>query len=393
MAGSAQDSWIREKLDDLKSQHLDRRCTEYPEVGGKIRINGTSLINFSSNDYLDLSHHPTVMEAAERALKTYGAGSTASRLVTGTLPLHREVEEKLATHKGYPAALLFGSGYLANLGTITSLVERNDLILADKLSHASLIDAAVQSRARLMRFRHNDVTHLKEQLEKRKNDQRCLVICESVYSMDGDLAPLVEIAGVADQYEAMLMVDEAHATGIAGASGEGRVQEAGLTGQVTIAMGTLSKGMGSYGGYVACSKTVREYLVNRARSFIYTTALPPATLGSILGALKVLEEDPGRGARLLKRAAGFRTQLQAQGLDTMRSDSQIIPVMVGKSEDALAVAATLKQRGILAVAMRPPTVPQNTARLRLSVTLAHSREDLEASARAIGDVVTGLSPG
>ena len=373
------EAWIDAELDALQQAHLFRRAVA-PE---------RALFNFSSNDYLDLAHHPGVIAAAGRALREFGAGATASRLVAGTLPLHEELEARLAKLKGYPAGLVFGSGYLTNLGVIPALVGRDDAIYADRLAHASLMDAAILSRAELHRFRHNDAGHLEELLKKNTGAGRKLVVTESVFSMAGDVAPLPDIAAVAERHGALLLVDEAHATGVFGPGGSGLIREHRLESTVNLSMGTLSKALGGYGGFVACSEKLRALLINRARAFIFTTAPPPAVLGAALGALDVLEKHPDIGAELLHRAALFRKKLQSAGLDTMQSASQIIPLFVGDNARALALAGRLREQGLLVVAIRPPTVPEGTARLRLSVTLAHTAADL---ARAAAIIVAQITP-
>ena len=377
------ESWMDDVLAGLREEHLERQVTPLPRSGGTFVQNGRAWLNFSSNDYLDLAHHPAVIDAAVAALQDAGAGATASRLVTGTLAIHEELERQLAAFKGYPAALSFSSGYLTNAGTIPALVGRDDVVFADRLSHASLLDAITLSRAALRRFRHNDAAHLDELLKRRGNRGRKLVVTESVFSMDGDLAPLPEIAAVAARHGAMLLVDEAHATGVFGPGGAGLVREHRLEESVNVSMGTLSKALGGSGGFVACSRRLRNLLINRARAFIYTTAPPPSVPGAALGALSVLAKNPGLGSKLLRRAAGLRAALDRAGLDTMGSRSQIIPVRIGDSERALSLAARLRRHGILAVAIRPPTVPAGTARLRLSVTLAHTDRLLEQAAETI----------
>ena len=376
------ETWIEELLSGLRAEHAERRTLVYPGSGGKIRLDGREFLNFSCNDYLGLSKHPCVISAAKRALDEYGAGSTASRLVTGTLPPHEELEQRLANFKGYPTALVFGSGFLTNAGVIPSLAGREDTVFADKLVHASVIDAITLSRARLARFRHNDVQHLEELLKKTAAGRR-LVVTESVFSMDGDLAPLPEIAAVSSRHGAMLMVDEAHATGVFGPCGGGLIREHGLESAVNISMGTLSKAVGSYGGFVACSCPMRDLLVNRARSLIYTTSLPPSVIASSIAALEVMQASPEMGKELRKRADAFRKALKAGGLDTLQSASQIVPIVAGENAKALAFAARLRGSGILAAAIRPPTVPQGSARLRLSVTLDHSENDLARAAALI----------
>lgn len=369
------EAWIEELLSGLRAEHAERRTIVYPGSGGRLQLDGREFLNFSCNDYLGLSKHPCVVAAAKQALDKYGAGSTASRLVTGTLPPHEELEQRLAHFKGYPAALVFGSGFLTNAGVIPSLVGREDTVFADKLVHASVIDSITLSRARLARFRHNDVRHLEELLKKDAAGRR-LIVTESVFSMDGDLAPLPEIAAAASRHGAMLMIDEAHATGVFGPSGSGLIRKHRIESSVNVSMGTLSKAIGSYGGFIACSPCMRELFVNRARALIYTTTLPPPVIAASITALEVMQASPEMGATLLKRAESFRNALKAAGLDTQQSASQIIPIVVGENAKALALAERLRASGILAVAIRPPTVPQGSARLRLSVTLDHSENDL-----------------
>ncbi len=371
------EDWIALELRQLRAQGLERVLREVPEAGGRIRIGDRQFLNFSSNDYLGLARNPAVLTASESALRRWGASSGASRLVTGSLPYHAELERRLAADKGYPAALIFGSGYLANLGIIPALLGRNDWIIADRLTHASLMDAAVLSRAVLHRFQHNAPDQLNAILEKCPAQARCLVLTESVFSMDGDIAPLREIAEVVRRHGVMLLVDEAHATGTFGPAGAGCVRELGLEQDVTLSMGTLSKALGGYGGFVACSEVMRQFLINRARSLIFSTSLPPAVIGSALGALDYLKAHPGLGQQLLARSALFRDRIQACGFKTGHSASQIIPIIVGDNQKTLALSRRLYEHGVIAVAIRPPTVPQGTARLRLSVTLDHTPEDLD----------------
>jgi 8-amino-7-oxononanoate synthase len=378
------EDWIQPILGEAKSQGLERTARVYPDVGGKITIDGEEILNFSSNDYLDLSHHRHVMDCAREALDRYGVGSTASRLVTGTLPIHEELEDRLAKEKGYPAALVFGAGYMANTGTIPVLVGRDDLIFADKLVHASMIDACKLSGAKLVRFAHNDAGALEKRLEQfTASDGRKLIITESVFSMDGDLAPLEEIAALAEKHGAMFMVDEAHASGTFGPNGAGLVREHGLADSVTVSMGTMSKALAGFGGFVACSSNLRKLLVNSARAFIYTTAPPPAVIGGALGALDVLEASPNLGNILQANADYFRSLLHDAGLDTLQSQSQIIPIVIGDNEKAVAASLRLREEGIIAAAIRPPTVPAGSARLRISLTLAHHVDDLERAAKLI----------
>lgn len=385
------EAWIDKELEALRVDHAERKLIAYPIGGGRIRIGDRYYLNFSSNDYLDFANHPRVIQAALEALDRYGAGSGSSRLVTGTLDLHTDVEERLAVFKGFPAALLFGSGYLANLGVIASLVGRDDTIYADRLIHASLIDAALLSRARLLRYHHNDLEHLSTLLRSHAHGKK-LIVTESVFSMDGDIAPLREIADLATEHGAMLVVDEAHAVGVLGPGGRGLISELSLQDQVTVCVGTLSKALGSYGGFAACSERMRDYLVNRARTFIYSTALPPPVLGAALGAIALLEGHPGLPEILRNRASLFRGLLQRAGLNTLNAQTQIVPVVTGTNQTALTLSERLRERGILAVAIRPPTVPEGGSRLRFSVTLAHEERDLISTANTVIAEVRSLIP-
>jgi len=388
--------WIDIELATLQQQGLRRQLQPYAGVGAHVDAGAAAgsgaLLNASSNDYLGLSRHPHVLATAQAALAKYGAGATASRLVCGTLTLHEQLEQRLAAHKGYDSALVMGSGFVTNATVLPALVGRDDYVFADRLVHASLIDGIRLSQARLQRFRHNDTAHLQQLLAAAGQRGRRLVVTESVFSMDGDLAPLAEIAALAEAAGAMLLVDEAHAMGVFGPHGSGLVRAAGIQAQVTLCMGTLSKGLGSYGGYVACSSKVRDWLINRCRGFVYSTALPPAALGAALGALDVLDAEPQIGATLLARAAALRAVLQSHGCDVGASASQIIPIMLGDAATTLRVSASLRQRGILAVAIRPPTVPAGSSRLRLSLSLEHDDADLMRLGNEISQAILTRTP-
>ncbi|MEI6167644.1 MAG: 8-amino-7-oxononanoate synthase [bacterium] len=381
----ATETWISDELGSLRAGGLERTLVAYPNAGAAIRAGSALLLNFSSNDYLGLARNPVVLAAVEAAVRGYGAGATASRLVTGTLACHEELESQLAALKGYPDALVFGSGYAANMGLISALVGRDDHVFIDRLAHASLVDAAVLSRAHVHRFAHNDPDAFRKALHACAAGGKRLLVTESVFSMDGDVAPVAALTAVAGAAGAMVLVDEAHATGVFGPGGAGVIRQAGVESQVNCSMGTLSKALGGYGGFVACSGEMRRWLIHKARAFIYSTALPPAMVGAALGALECLRADPGMGRRLLDRAALFRVRLQEVGLDTGPSESQIIPVMVGDNDRALRLQRRLVEQGILAVAIRPPTVPKGTARLRLSVSLDHSPEVLSRVAGLIAE--------
>jgi len=377
------EDWISTELNELQAQGLRRTLIPYPRGGSRIISGGKELLNFSSNDYLGMSGRAEVIESAAGILMSAGAGSGASRLMTGTLDIHEQLEKELASFKHYPAALIFGSGYAANVGIIPALAGRNDRVFMDRLCHASIVDAAILSRAKIVRFNHNDPGHLDKVMAAEENKGRRLVVTESVFSMDGDLAPLSEIAATSGKHGAMLMVDEAHATGIFGPDGGGCVTGAGVEGLVNVSMGTLSKALGAAGGFAACSRSMRELLVNRARSFIYSTALPPVAAAAALASLRLIMRDTGIGRRLLSNADQFRKSLHDAGLDTGLSQSQIIPVMTGSNEAAIALSAGLRKKGIVAVPIRPPTVPHGTARVRFSITIDHTPEDLALAVDAI----------
>lgn len=376
----ADETWMETELNALHALGLERQLQVMPDSGGVFKLDGRRVLNFSSNDYLGLARDPAVVAAAEAALQSWGAGATASRLMVGTLPCHTELETRLAQFKGYATALVFGSGYLANVGTVAALVGRHDRVLADKLAHASLIDGATLSRAAIHRFQHNDVDHLLRLVRQKPLSARDLIITESVFSMDGDLAPLNDIARVAQEHGAMLLVDEAHATGVWGPGGTGLIGEWRLQQAVSVAMGTLSKALGAYGGFIAGSETLKRWLVNRSRTFIFSTGLPPSEAAASLGALDIIRQNPGMGAELLRRAEAFRQRLRSSGFNTGSSVSQIVPIIIGDNHKTLALARRLRTNGILAAAIRPPTVPAGTARLRLSVTLRHTQDDLDRAA-------------
>ncbi len=376
------DETFSHDLDALASQGLLRSLTARPAAGGKFLRDGREVLNFSSNDYLALAGDPRVVTASMAAVEALGCGAGASRLMAGHMDLHEQLETRLAAWLGKEASLVFGSGFLTNIGVLTALAGRGDTIFADRLNHASLVDGARMSGAKLVRYRHADAEHLAETLAADAGEGRKLIVTDSLFSMDGDVADLAAIRQLADRHGAMLVVDEAHAAGVFGPSGRGVLVAGGIAADVTV--GTMSKAFGGYGGFVVGSTALREFLINRSRSFIYSTGLPPACLGAGLGALDVIEQSAGQlGQTLLTRAAMLRTMLTDGGLAVGPSASQIIPVMVGDNDKALALSGTLAAQDILAVAVRPPTVPAGTARLRLSVTLAHTESDLQRAGEAI----------
>ncbi len=373
--------FFSDTLNDLQQQGLLRHTEAFPVAGPRIPLaDGRTLLNFSSNDYLGLAQHALVKSRAMEAMERHGTSASASRLMCGTLELHEQVEAALAELTGRESALLFGSGFGMNTGIIPALAGPDDTLFCDRLIHASLIDGARLSRAEIKRFPHNDCEALARLLAKTQCRGRRIVVTESVFSMDGDIAPLPEIQTLAARHGAMLVVDEAHAIGVFGQGG-GFGKGLGAT----VALGTLGKALASHGGFSVCDSICREYLVNRARSFIYSTALPPASLGAALGALECIAQTPDMGQHLLDKAKLFHQRLVQKGLTLPPFASQIIPVHAGTNAQALELAQRVRARNILAVAVRPPTVPEGSARLRLSVSLAHTLEDLEWAAEEIGD--------
>jgi 8-amino-7-oxononanoate synthase len=383
------ESWFAEELSELGQKGLRRELRPLPSLGGKIEIDGRTFLNFSSNDYLNLSSNPALKQAAKDAIDRYGCGATASRLMAGTSDLHAELEQRLADLKHREAALVFSSGYAANVGTIGAVIGKGDAAFCDRLDHASIIDGVKLSGARLFRYDHCDCNHLESMLKAETGYGKRLIITDTLFSMDGDVAPIADIISVCRDRSAMLMVDEAHATGVLGPNGSGVAVEVDAGREITVCMGTLSKALGGAGGFVAGSNMLHDLLVNRARSFVYSTGLPPPSVASALAALGQITSRPTMGAELLARAEGFRSRLKDAGLEAL-GKSQIVPVIIGSAQDAVALSQALISRGIIAAAVRPPTVPVGTARLRLSVTLAHTDSDLEYAADALEDCSRNL---
>jgi len=375
----------KEFLEERERRELLRRLSPSASRAPAVAVRGgREYVDFSSNDYLGLSSHPALVRAAKEALDRYGVGAGASRLMSGDLAIHHELEAAVAEFKGSEAALVFNSGYQANTGIVPALFGRRDGVFADQLCHASQLDGALLSRAKLVRFRHNDPDHLSHLLGKhRAGFGRALVMTESVFSMDGDRAPVGALLEASRRHRCLLMVDEAHATGVFGPQGRGCVEAEGLAGQVDLVMGTFSKALGGFGAYLAAARTVVECLVNAARSFIYTTALPPAVIAADLAALRLCLAGETRGEELLRRSAAFREALRAKGW-TVGGESQIVPVTVGESARAVALSKALAERGYLALPVRPPTVPEGGARLRFSLTAAHTDRQLSGVVEALG---------
>ncbi|UCD58160.1 MAG: 8-amino-7-oxononanoate synthase [Candidatus Hydrogenedentota bacterium] len=346
-------------------------------IGPRVRIDGRETLLLCTNDYLGLANHPSVKRAAKDAVERYGSGAGASRLVSGTLRIHSELEAALTRLKGTDAAIAFGSGYLANIGTISALMQEGDLIYSDELNHASIVDACRLSRAAVRIYPHADARALAKMLADGAACGRRLIVTDGVFSMDGDLAPLPELARLASEFDCYLMVDDAHATGVVGPEGKGTASHFGLEGSVEIQMGTLSKAIGSYGAFVAGRRELIDYLVNMARSFIFTTALPPAAAGAALEALRIMEREPERRERLWHNASLLKQELAAAGFNLGASETFIIPVVIGDAGECVRMAEALLEEGVFAQAIRPPSVPVGASRLRVVPTAEHGTGDIE----------------
>jgi 8-amino-7-oxononanoate synthase len=383
---------LAQRLDELDSQGLRRRLRliEGPQ-GPRVLLDGEEVLLLCSNNYLGLAGHPRLREAAADAALSLGTSAGASRLISGTMSIHTELEARLAEFKGTEAALLFGSGYLANTGTIAALARRGEVVFSDELNHASIIDGCRLASAETFVYRHADTEHLEWGL-RRARGRAALIVTDGVFSMDGDIAPLSELASLARRHHCRLMVDEAHATGCMGPGGRGSVAAAGLDSEVDLLVGTLGKALGGYGAYVCGSQELADFLVNSARPFIFSTAPPPPVVAAASAALELLLERPDRVERLRANAAALRSGLRAQGLEPVGSDTQIVPVIVGEADDAMAVCEGLLTHGVFAQAIRPPTVPPGTCRLRLTAMATHRSEDLQRAAKLIGAAMRESRP-
>ena len=380
---TALDQFAAKKLRDLEARQLRRSLTDTARTDGiHVLRNGRRLVSFSCNDYLNLSHHPKVKAAAIAALERYGTGAGASRLVTGNHPLFAELESRLVQLKGAEAACAFGSGYLANAGIVPALIGRDDLVLVDELAHACLWAGARLAHANVLAYRHNDVEHAAALLaEFRPQHANALIATDGVFSMDGDLAPLPALATLAARHDAWLMVDDAHGLGVVGGGRGARFAHAELP-EIPLQMGTLSKAVGGYGGYLCASRAVIDLIANRARSFVYSTGLPPATVAAASAALDIIANDRDLVARPLRNARRFTG---AVGLP--EPQSAIVPVVLGTAEGALTASRRLEDKGFLAVAIRPPTVPEGTARLRFAFTAGHEDADIDQLAALVRERV------
>jgi len=374
---------FNKQLDEFASRHLTRRLTPiHSGVCPVVEMAGRQILLFASNDYLGLAMHPEVIQASVEATQRFGAGSGAARLVSGSLPPHQELETALAEFKGTEAALTYSSGYLANIGTIPALIGQGGLILADRLCHASLIDGCRLSAADFRIYRHSDMSHLKSLLSARRQARRTLIVTDGLFSMDGDLAPLPELSRLAQAYEADLYIDDAHGTGVMGPHGRGTAEHFDLEASIPFQMGTLGKAFGSSGAYLAGSSTLIQYLMNTSRSFIFTTAPPPGTAAAATTAIQIIQREPERRARLWANRERLFTGLTQLGFSLSPSVSPIIPILVGSAETALSFARYLFTEGVYAPAIRPPTVPDATSRIRITVTSEHTPGHIEQALAA-----------
>ena len=374
---------IQDRLAELRELGLYRRVRMISgPQGPRVVLDGKPVLLLCSNNYLGLADHPRVREAAADAAMRWGVGSGASRLVSGTMTVHRRLEDRLAAFEGTEAALLFGSGYLANLGVVSALAGEGSVVFSDELNHASIIDGCRLARAATFVYRHADVEHLGWGL-RNASGRSALIVTDSVFSMDGDVAPLEDIVGLARRHRVRVVVDEAHGTGCLGPGGRGAVHEAGVEGEVDVVIGTLGKALGAYGAYAACDHAMAQLLLNTARPFVYSTAPAPPVAAGALAALELLADQPHRVERLQANAAALREELAREGFDVSGSTTQIVPLVVGDAHQAMRMCELAIEEGVFAQAIRPPTVPDGTSRLRLAVMASHTREELRGAARVL----------
>jgi 8-amino-7-oxononanoate synthase len=386
---------IEQRLAEIERLGLSRRLRLISGAQGpRVLLDGRPVLLLCSNNYLGLADHPHVRESAAEAALRWGVGAGASRLVSGTMTVHRRLEERLAAFKGSEACVLFGSGYLANLGAIGALAGPGDAVFSDELNHASIVDGCKCSRARVHVYRHLDVEHLDWSLRRHGGGGQRLIATDSVFSMDGDVAPLGEIVELGRRHRARVLVDEAHATGALGPGGRGAVAQAGLEGEVDVLVGTLGKALGSYGAYVCASEQMVRYLINTARPLIFSTAPAPPAVAGALAALELIEHDPTHVQRLHSLARTLRAALAAEGFDVVKNDMHIVPLRVGDERNALALCQGALERGVFAQAIRAPSVPAGSARLRLTAMASHTPAELRRAARVLREAARelGLDP-
>ncbi len=369
--------FLKKELKNLKKNDLYRqlRIVE-TQQGPRVIINGKEVILLCSNNYLGLANHPTVKKAANKAIKEYGCGSGASRLISGTMTLHNELEKKIAQFKCTDSALVFNSGYHANVGVISALMNKKDIIFSDELNHASIIDGCRLSGAKMAIYPHKDINALEMLLKKHTSFRKKLIVTDSLFSMDGDIAPLPDIIFLSKKYSAITMVDDAHATGVFGKKGQGIAKHFNLTKEIDIQMGTLGKAVGSFGAYIAGNRDLIDYLVNRSRAFIFTTSLPPGILAASIAAINIIQSKPDFRAKLWRNIDYFKRGLNKRGFLDSKSESQIIPILIGDSKNTIMAGKYLFNKGVFVVGIRPPAVPRKKERLRLTIMASHTKKDL-----------------
>ncbi len=383
--------WIDLELERIRDKDLFRVLTELQTgQSPEIRIDGKNYILLSSNSYLGLSTDPRVKKAAQEALEKYGTGSGGSRLVSGSTDLHRNLEERISKFKKTEAAILFSTGYLANVGTISSLVGPGDVIYSDELNHASIIDGCRLSKAEIKIYKHCDIDHLNHILSKDNLKSRKLIVTDTVFSMDGDLVPLPGIVELAEKYDCMLMIDEAHATGVLGNRGSGATEYFGVEDRVPIVMGTLSKAVGSLGGYIAGCQKLIDFVRNRVRSYIFDTSLPASSLAASLAAIDIIEFEPERREHLWRLIKKFKLGLEKIGLTVLPSYSAVIPVLIGDAKPALDFSLRLRENGVYTPAVRPPSVPPGKCRIRATLMATHNEEQIDRALRAFKEAYDSM---
>ncbi len=378
---------IQDELKEIRNAGLYRRLRRVEnEQGPTLLLDGREVINFSSNNYLGIANHSALASAAKEAIDRYGCGSGASRLISGNMTLHEELENQLAEFKGTEAALVFNSGFQANTGILSTLAGEGDAILSDELNHASIIDGCRLSRAKTIVYVHCDLGQLEEALKQAGSCRRKLIVTETIFSMDGDEAPLTGIVELAEKYDAAVMVDEAHATGIFGPGGAGVVSKLGLVDRVLVQMGTLGKALGGFGAYVAGSQALRDLLINRCRSFIFTTSLPPAIMAMAMAAIDLVEGEPERREALWNNCRLLSDGLKKMGFSLDEIQNPILPLIIGDADKCMQFSEQLLERGVFAQGIRPPTVPPGTSRLRITLMATHTREHIQIALDAFKEV-------
>ncbi len=378
---------FEQELIQLETKHLRRYLTPVEHFDGAwIKVKGRKMLLMCSNDYLGLAGHPALRAAACAAMERYGFGSGASRLVSGTSEIHQNLEDNLSRFKNTEAALVFNSGYAANTGIIPVVTGSGDVVLSDSLNHASIIDGCRLSKAEVFVYRHKDLDHVEQLLKENVNKRRKLIVTDGVFSMDGDIAPLPGLVALAKAYNALIMVDDAHATGVLGKSGKGTGDHFGLSGSVLIQMGTLGKALGSFGAFAAGSRVLIDLLMNSSRSFMYSTSLPPAICAASIAALNVLDSQHSLIQKLWNNRERYIRGLRSLGINTGDSETPIVPLIIGEPARTLKAADKLLGYGIYATAIRPPTVPEGASRIRTTVTASHSDEDIDMVLTAINRI-------